>query len=158
MPVEMGVEARREGVHPSVERVEARIEPTDQRVDPCTEIEECAELCGCEDGDHGPEAELNEAAANDIQPNVRKDGRELVFSSNRSGSQGQDIWVSTRESVFDAWTTPVNVGGNVNTAAGETRPSLSWDAQTLLFGRAPGPEGMSDIYIATRTRLTGSGG
>ena len=56
MPVEMGVEARREGVHPSVERVEARIEPTDQRVDPCTEIEECAELCGGEDGDRGPEA------------------------------------------------------------------------------------------------------
>ena len=38
----------------------------------------------------------------------------------------------------------------MNTAAGETRPSLSWDARTLLFGRAPGPEGMSDIYLSTR--------
>jgi hypothetical protein len=113
------------------------------------------------DGSFGPAVavgELNDAAANDIQPNVRKDGREVVFSSNRSGSQGQDIWVSTRESVFDAWSTPVNVGTGVNTAAAETRPSLSWDAQTLLFGRAPGPEGMSDIYIATRERVTGSSG
>jgi hypothetical protein len=33
----------------------------------------------------------------DIQPNVRQDGREVVFSSNRPGSQGQDIGVSSRE-------------------------------------------------------------
>ncbi|HEX6208050.1 MAG TPA: hypothetical protein VF058_06770 [Actinomycetota bacterium] len=114
------------------------------------------------DGAFGPAvavAELNDATANDIQPNVRKDGREVVFSSNRSGSveNSQDIWVSTRESVSDPWGTPVNLGGNVNTAASESRPSLSWDARQLLFGRAPGPEGMSDIYLSTRERITGSG-
>src|ERR1700751_4511103 len=44
-----------------------------------------------------PIAELNDAAANDIQPNVRKDGREVVFSSNRAGGLGgQDIWSATR--------------------------------------------------------------
>jgi WD40 repeat protein len=100
-----------------------------------------------------PVAELNNAAANDIQPNVRKDGREVVFSSNRSGTLGgQDVWVSTRNSVADPWAGPVNLGVAVNTGAGETRPSLSWDAQILLFGRAPGPEGIGDIYISTRTR------
>jgi hypothetical protein len=26
----------------------------------------------------------------------------------------------------------------------------------LYFGRAPGPEGMSDIYVATRTKPGGS--
>ena len=51
----------------------------------------------------------------------------------------------------DPWSTPVNLGVAVNTAAGETRPSLSWDALTLLFGRAPGPEGSGDIYVSTRT-------
>jgi WD40-like Beta Propeller Repeat len=114
------------------------------------------------DGSFGPAApvaELNDAAANDIQPNVRKDGRELVFSSNRSGTLGgQDIWISTRNSVQDPWSAPVNLGAAVNTAAAESRPSLSWDANTLLFGRAPGPEGMSDIYLTTRQRITGSGG
>lgn len=111
-------------------------------------------------GPASPVAELN-SAANDIQPNVRKDGRELVFSSNHAYANaqgGQDVYVSTRASTSDPWSTPVNLGSAVNTSAGETRPSLSWDARTLLFGRAPGPEGMSDIYIATRDKLTGSKG
>lgn len=96
-------------------------------------------------------ASLNDTAANDIQPNVRKDGLELVLSSNRTGTiGGQDIWVSTRATTSDPWSTPVNLGAAVNTAAGESRPSLSWDARTLLFGRAPGPEGSSDIFVSTR--------
>jgi hypothetical protein len=99
------------------------------------------------------------SAANDIQPNVRKDGLEVVFSSNHSylDAQGaQDIYVATRASAADPWSPPVNVGPAVNTSASETRPSLSWDATSLLFGRAPGPEGMSDIYIATRETVTGA--
>ena len=99
-------------------------------------------------------AGLNQAAANDIQPNVRKDGLEVVFSSNRTGTLGaQDIWVATRTSTADPWSTPANLGAAVNTTASETRPSLSWHADQLLFGRAPGPEGGSDIYISTRDRL-----
>jgi hypothetical protein len=109
-------------------------------------------------GPASPVVELN-SAANDIQPNVRKDGLEVVFSSNHAypGAQGgQDVYVSTRPSVDAPWSVPVNLGTAVNTSAGETRPSLSWDARTLLFGRAPGPEGMSDIYVATRDKLTGA--
>jgi hypothetical protein len=68
------------------------------------------------------------------------------------------VYVSTRDAFGDAWSTPVNLGTAVNTAASETRPSLSWDAQTLYFGRAPGPEGMSDVYVATRAKLGGSVG
>jgi hypothetical protein len=111
-------------------------------------------LAGRRFGPAAPVAELNDAAANDIQPNVRRDGREVVFSSNRTGTLGgQDVWVSTRDNIHRPWSAPVSVGAAVNTAAGETRPSLSWDAETLLFGRAPGPEGMSDVYVATRLRL-----
>jgi hypothetical protein len=96
-------------------------------------------------------AELNDPLANDIQPNVRKDGREIVFSSNRGGgSGGQDIWSASRDG--DAWSAAANLGPAVNTAAGESRPSFSWDAETLLVGRAPGPEGMSDIYVTTRKK------
>lgn len=104
-------------------------------------------------GAASPIAELNDGSANDIQPNVRKDGREIVFSSNRTGTLGgQDIWGATRESVNDTWSPPVNLGPTVNTAAGESRPSFSWDAETLYFGRAPGPEGMSDIYVTERLK------
>ena len=108
------------------------------------------------DGSFGPAtavAELN-SAGNDIQPNVRKDGREIVLSSNRTGTLGgQDIWVATRDDAGDLWSAPVNLGSAVNTAAAETRPSLSWDALTLLFGRTPGPEGIGDIYVSTRSTL-----
>jgi Tol biopolymer transport system component len=100
----------------------------------------------------GNSTELN-SADNDIQPNVRKDGREVVFSSNHAypdAKGGQDIYVSTRASTDDPWSPPVNLGDAVNTSAGESRPSLSWDAHTLVFGRAPGPEGMSDISVSTR--------
>ena len=72
------------------------------------------------DGTFGPGelvAELSDPTANDIQPNVRKDGQEVVFSSNRSGGQGsQDIWVATRESGGEAWSQPVNLGTNINTS------------------------------------------
>ena len=108
-----------------------------------------------DDGSFGPAAavaELN-SASTDIQPNVRKDGREVVFSSNRAGSAGQDIWAATRASADDPWSAPVNLGGAVNQAQNETRPSLSWDGTTLLFGRAPGPEGANDIFVTTRTRV-----
>ena len=110
-------------------------------------------------GAASPIVELNDAAANDIQPNVRKDGREIVFSSNRAGGLGgQDIWSATRASVDEAWSAPVNLGSSVNTDLGESRPSLSWDAQQLLFGRAgpagtgEGGTGMSDIYVSTREK------
>ncbi|MQA91666.1 MAG: hypothetical protein GEU90_15815 [Gemmatimonas sp.] len=109
------------------------------------------------DGSFGPPApvaELN-SAASEIQPNVRKNGLEIVFASNRAGAGaqgGQDVWMATRGSIDEPWSTPVNAGVAVNTAANETRPSFSRDALTLYFGRAPGPEGSSDIYVTTRNK------
>jgi hypothetical protein len=104
-------------------------------------------------GSAQPVTEVNDAMANDIQPNVRRDGREMVLSSNRNGTAGaQDIWVSTRSTTAEPWSAPENLGPAVNTAAAETRPSLSWHGETLLFGRAPGPEGSSDMFVTTRAR------
>ena len=91
-------------------------------------------------------AELS-TAAHDFMPNVRKDGLEIVFNSNRGGPDafgGQDIYASTRASTADPWSTPVNLGPNVNTAGNETRSSLSWDGRRLHFGRN------GDIFVATR--------
>ncbi|HXG74974.1 MAG TPA: hypothetical protein VNJ53_00225 [Gaiellaceae bacterium] len=106
---------------------------------------------GARFGPATPVAELNDATANDIQPNVRADGLEVVFSSSRAGGAGaQDIWVSTRSRIGDPWSAPTNLGTAVNTAAGESRPSLSRDGRQLLFGRAPGPEGSSDVYVTSR--------
>ena len=97
------------------------------------------------------------SAANEMQPSVRHDGRELVFASNRPGGQGgSDIWSASRDSIADPWSAPVNLGPNVNSAANETRPSLSWEGTLLLFGsNRPGGEGISDIYYATRDQIPG---
>ena len=114
------------------------------------------------DGNYGPAyqvAELN-SPSNDIQPNVRKDGREIVLSSNHGypGAQGaQDLYAATRASIDHPWSQPANLGAAVNTPSAETRPALSWDARTLYFGRAPGPEGQSDIYVTNRNKLMSPG-
>jgi Tol biopolymer transport system component len=92
--------------------------------------------------------ELN-TPSNDGQPNVRRDGLELFFWSDRPGSQGPDIYSATRASVHDPWSTPVNLGPAVNSAAAETRPSLSWDGTTLYFGSTR-VGGQADIYVSTR--------
>ena len=89
----------------------------------------------------------------DMQPSVRQDGREIVFASNRPGGVGTanfDVWSASRDRIAEAWSTPVNLGPNVNSTASETRPSLSWDARTLLFGSTRAGEGASDIYYSTR--------
>lgn len=97
-------------------------------------------------------------AADDFRPNVRKDGREIVFDSNRAGGYGgQDIWTSTRESTADDWATPTNLGTPINSPANETRASLSRDGFTMVFGSTrPGVEGAADIFVTTRENLKGN--
>ena len=96
-------------------------------------------------------------AVEDARPNLRRDGLEIVFDSNRTGTHGgQDVWVSLRASPDDPWTDPVNLGPTVNTAANETRATLSWDALSLYFGsNRAGGEGSTDIYVSTRDRVQG---
>lgn len=89
-------------------------------------------------------------SANEGQPNLRRDGQELFFWSDRTGGQGgADIYSVTRQSVTGSWGTPLNLGPNVNSAAGETRPSLSWDGTILYFGSTR-VGGQSDVYVTTR--------
>lgn len=101
-----------------------------------------------------PVNELNGPAL-DLTPGIRFDGLEIVIASNRAGTiGGADLWFSTRETVGDSWSVPVNLGPAVNSASGETFPSLSSDREALFFdsGR-PGGFGGSDLYVSTRTKL-----
>lgn len=98
-----------------------------------------------EDGTIGPGQRVVELSgllgdgspAQDLMPNVRKDGLEMVFSSNRTnGGADQDIYVATRASTAQPWSAPVRIANpNVNTTASETRASLSGDGLRLHFGR-----------------------
>lgn len=97
------------------------------------------------------------SASNDSRPNLRRDGLELFFDSNRPGTLGAaDIFSTTRASAFDPWSTPVPLGPLVNSTAAETRATLSWDGTTLVFGstRSEG-EGSTDVFVTTRARLNG---
>lgn len=97
-----------------------------------------------------PVAELNTAGHNDQMPNVTRDGLEMVFASDRPGGAGLlDIYVATRATTADPWSSPVNLGPAVNTGAGESRPSLSGDRERLHFGR------LGDIWVSSRAQQTG---
>lgn len=93
-------------------------------------------------------------AVHDARPNVRRDGLEIFFDSNRVGGWGLlDLWTSTRASTSEPWATPTNLGGDVNSIANDLRASLSWDGRTLYFGSARlGGEGSQDLYVTTRER------
>jgi len=92
------------------------------------------------------------SAQDDFRPNLRRDGLEIFFDSNRPGGiGGLDLWTSTRASTSAAWSTPTNLGPDVNSPVNDLRASLSWDGTTLFFGSVrAGGEGSQDIYVITR--------
>jgi hypothetical protein len=107
------------------------------------------------DGSFGPPTRIAElsTAFDDRYASVTKNGLEIVFSSNRPGGFGGfDVWYSSRSSVSEPWSPPVNLGANINTANVEARPTFSWDRTRLYFGRVIG--GNSDIYVSTRSKVT----
>jgi len=111
------------------------------------------------DGSVGPAVLVAELSSpqNDARPNLRHDGREIFFYSDRPGSiGGTDLWTSTRATTADAWSTPVNLAGTVNTVDLELHPALSSDNETLFFAsNRPGGFGNLDIYMTTRTKARG---
>ncbi len=103
-------------------------------------------------------------AFNDVRPNVRKDGLEIVFDSTRPGTVGQDdIWTASRETTADDWSAPTHLDPPINSAARETRATLSRDGFTMFFSSnrpgselAPSGQPSSDIYLTTREKLRGN--
>jgi hypothetical protein len=85
---------------------------------------------------------------------IRHDGREIFFTSNRPGSiNTQDLWVATRETVFDAWSAPINLGPTINSGPLDVQPYISSDRETLFFASTrPGGSGSTDLYMSTRTK------
>jgi Tol biopolymer transport system component len=99
-------------------------------------------------------------ATDDSRPNVRRDGLELFFDSNRpdaTGATDLDLWTSTRATTSAPWSPPTNLGDGVNSTANDLRPSLSWDGTTLTFGSTrAGGEGSQDLYVTTRSKTSAS--
>lgn len=103
----------------------------------------------------GPPVGSNEPAteigSNDAwTPEISADGLSLYFSSTRftGGHGGTDIWMTTRATIADPWTEPVNLGPNVNSGADDWSPSISNDGQTLVFSR-----GFQSMWATTRKSI-----
>ena len=111
------------------------------------------------DGSWGPAGPVPGLSSTglDNRPNLRHDGLEIFFYSDRAGGVGSvDLWTATRESVDTSWSTPVNIGTPVNTAGAELHPYLTSDGQTLFFGSTvAGGFGGVDLYMTTRSKSHG---
>ena len=81
---------------------------------------------------------------------ISADGRKLIFTSctGRDGIGSCDLYETKK--IGNDWTTPKNLGRNVNSVEWESQPSLSADGRTLYFvsDRRSGL-GRRDIWIST---------
>jgi len=108
------------------------------------------------DGTFGPATpvlELN-SPAGDAGTSVRFDGLEVFFYSRRPGGLGaSDLWTATRDRVFEAWSTPINLGALVNSVDLDFDPHIASDRRTLYFASTrAGGLGGQDLYATTRAR------
>jgi hypothetical protein len=111
-----------------------------------------------EDGSVGPGTLVCEFSSpgRDTRIFIRKDGLEAFITSNRSGSRGIDIWVSTRDTLSDPWSVPTNLGDPFNSPGEDGSPWLSRDGTTLyFFSTRDGGSGGRDIWCMTREKLNG---
>src|SRR5262249_28025479 len=77
----------------------------------------------------------------------------FFFSTRPGGVGGVDLWTATRETVFDQWSTPTNLGSPVNTLAADTAPYIAADRETLYFAsNRQGGLGQQDLYVTTRKK------
>ncbi len=115
-----------------------------------------------EDGTFGPGVLVPELSSpyRDTRTAIRRrDGLEMILSTERplpDGSASRDLWASTRATTQDPWSAPVPLGPTVNSAGIDGAPALSWDGTELYFySDRPGGFGLFDLYLSTRTKLTG---
>ena len=111
------------------------------------------------DGSFGPAVLVLELSVlGDIaRSSISHDGREIFFTSNGPGSiaGSQDLWVATRDTVFDAWSAPINLGSPLNGVLVDVQPYISSDRETLFFASNRPGGGPTDLYMSTRTRGSG---
>jgi len=94
----------------------------------------------------------------DGKPSLSADGLTLYFCSNRLGGYGAfDLWVSTRATLADDWSDPVNLGEPVNSEFDEIFPCVSSDGLELYFNEwgvfRPEGYGGGDIWVAKRATI-----
>ena len=90
----------------------------------------------------------------DYPGSFTSDGLEMYFDTNRSGPMKDDIYVSRRATIDEAWGAPVKLGPPVNSSELEVYPIISRDGLSLYFTsfRADG-YGALDMWVTTRETI-----
>lgn len=90
----------------------------------------------------------------EAQPAISADGRTLYFVSNKAGGYGgYDIYKSELQD-NGTWSTPKNLGPQVNTPYDESSPYIHADGKTLYFASNGWPGfGQKDIFKTTMDSL-----
>jgi len=97
---------------------------------------------------------VNKPNLNDWCPSISADGLELYFGrGDRYKGIQVDLYVTTRETINDAWCTAMSLGEMVNTTAHEDEPAISSDGLSLYFSsNRPGGQGGTDVWVTTRPK------
>lgn len=94
----------------------------------------------------------------DRKPFIWRDGLHIYLTSDRAGTNGGlDMWVATRASTSDLWSTPVNLGVPINGSGADAGAALSFDGTTLYFQSVrPGNFFTGyNVWVTTRIKLKG---
>lgn len=82
--------------------------------------------------DPEPIITTNSDEYDELDPSVTRDGRHLLFSSDRpDGMGGYDVWVSPLTA--DGWGVPMNLGPKVNSEFHERSPAMNVDKDKLYL-------------------------
>jgi hypothetical protein len=94
------------------------------------------------------------SASGEAGPALSGDGLSLYFYSNRTttGSvDSDDIWVSQRASLGDAWGAPVNLGPTINSTSRDYVPAFSTDGHWMFFA-SDRPGGVERKWLLRQRR------
>ena len=108
-------------------------------------------------GAWGPAVNLGttiNTSSNETVSNISADGLKMFLTSNRPGSSGPDIYMSTRTDPNNdfSWTTPVNLGPVINSAGQDVGGVYYMEGSTgqesLFFWSDRAETGLGNIYQA----------
>ncbi len=86
-------------------------------------------------------------------PSLSADGRVLIFSSNREGGEGgMDLYKS--EMINGQWSTPMNLGPQINTPKNEVFPYLHENGKLYFASNGHGGYGGLDVLMAKKMNST----
>jgi outer membrane protein OmpA-like peptidoglycan-associated protein len=85
-------------------------------------------------------------------PCVTADGKFLIFASDMPGGQGgRDLWYTEYNKKSDSWSTPVNMGPDVNTPGDELFPTFALNGDLIYSSNGMLGMGGLDLFRATKT-------